>query len=394
MSRARSAIKAQDATESQFAARRHPNAGLGLARASASGFRAALLAWYQTSARDLPWRRTSDPYRVWISEVMLQQTQVKTVVPYFERFVAAFPTVAALGAAPPERVLKLWEGLGYYSRGRNLHRAARFIVNEHGGALPRTAAEWGALPGVGPYTANAIASITTGEPVAVLDGNVKRVLARLLAMKQSIDDSKAAAMLRQAADRLLDRKRPGDFNQAMMELGARICTPRSPACPTCPVASWCRAQRAGLADRLPVRRRRPRAPEHHEQAVVISRRERYLLVRRPDRGLLANLWGWPTVPVRNARAPRSVVERAARERFGLTIACGDKQSTVRHDFTHRQLWVHVHRARWVAGTLRPADGVRARWVTARQLEALPLSTLDRKIISACVPQGPISWRTP
>ena len=317
---------------------------------------------------------------------MLQQTQVKTVVPYYARFLAAFPTVEALAAAPLERVLKLWEGLGYYARARNLHRAAKRIVETSDGAPPRSAEAWRELPGVGPYTANAIASITTGEPVAVLDGNVKRVLARLLAIERSIDEPQTITALWQAADNLLDRESPGDFNQAMMELGARICTPRSPACLACPAAPWCQALATGRVDRLPVRRPRARTPEFHEQAAIISRRGRFLLVRRPAKGLLASLWGWPMVAVSSPRARSREIEDSIRERFGLAVECGPRLTTVRHDFTHRRLFVHVYRAVRVAGRLSRTMNTEARWVLAGELRSLPLSTLDHKIVAATATQ--------
>ncbi|MEW6253156.1 MAG: A/G-specific adenine glycosylase, partial [Planctomycetota bacterium] len=191
-------------------------------------FRRALLTWYRRTARRLPWRDTHDPYRVWVSEIMLQQTRVDTVVPYYEHFLAAFPTAQALAAAPLPRVLHLWQGLGYYRRARHLHRAALLLVRGHGGELPRTASAWSALPGVGRYTAAAIASIVHGEPVAAVDGNVKRVLARLCRITDDLDAPATQRRLWALADALLAPRAPGDFNQAMMELGARVCTPRTP----------------------------------------------------------------------------------------------------------------------------------------------------------------------
>ena len=208
---------------------------------SLPAFRQELLLWYGAARRRLPWRDNLDSYRVWISEVMLQQTTVKTVVPYYEKFLGAFPTVADLAAAPIDQVLSRWSGLGYYSRARNLHAAARVIVRDHGGRFPTGPEEALALPGVGAYTAAAILSIAHGLPMAVVDGNVARVLARLLAIRGPIKSSAVRKRLWTSAAVFLDPSAPGDFNQAMMELGATVCTPKSPLCGECPVASWCEA---------------------------------------------------------------------------------------------------------------------------------------------------------
>lgn len=343
--------------------------------------RAALLTWYRTSARELPWRRTPTPYRTWLSEIMLQQTQVKTVVPYFERFVAAFPTVQKLAAAPLERVMKLWEGLGYYTRCRNLHRAAQAIVQEHGGRFPTTAAAWEALPGIGRYTASAIASITAGEAAAVLDGNVKRVLARVLCIERSIDDAKTLGTLWHAADAWLDRDAPGDFNQAMMELGARVCTPRKPRCDACPIAAWCAALQAGRAADLPRRSMRERVKEMHALAAVVRDGGRVLVVRRPMRGLLAGLWGFAAMPVDEANdAGIARLTKWVRTQFGITIAKVRSVGVVRHDFTHRRLFLHVYAAERRGG--RGDDhGREVRWVDADELATLAVSTLDRKVMA-------------
>jgi A/G-specific adenine glycosylase len=218
--------------------------------------RAALLRWYRANRRDLPWRRTRDPYRIWLSEILLQQTRVETGLPYYERFVAAFPTVADLAAAPLDRVLKLWDGLGYYTRARNLHRAARLVVHERGGVLPRTAEQWQQLPGIGRYTAGAIASIAFDAAVPVVDGNVKRVFARVFCIERCIDAPAIQTELWRIAADLLPPTAPGDFNQSLMELGARLCTPRKPRCADCPIRRCCAAHAAGAQDRLP--RRRPK----------------------------------------------------------------------------------------------------------------------------------------
>jgi A/G-specific adenine glycosylase len=304
---------------------------------------AALLKWYRATARDLPWRRTRDPYLIWLSEVMLQQTQVRTVVPYFERFVAALPTVEALATAAADTVMKLWEGLGYYARARHLYAAAQDIVTERGGRWPRTAAEWQELPGVGRYTAAAIASIAHGERVAVVDGNVQRVLARLHRVKTPIDGAATAARLWQWADELLAPAAPGDFNQALMELGARVCTPRRPRCAECPVARWCAALTAGDAARLPVKARRTPARAVFAAAAWVERRGRLLLVRRPARGLLGGLWELPTtMPAETSDEAALRAALAARLRdLGIESTVGGHRATIEHGFTHRRLTLHL-----------------------------------------------------
>ena len=347
---------------------------------------------------------------------MLQQTQVRTVVPYYERFLAALPGVAALADAPEERVLKLWEGLGYYTRARNLHRAAKHVVEQQAGRFPATAAEWQALPGVGRYTAAAIASIVSGERVAVLDGNVKRVLSRLCLVRASIDETATLDRLWGLADALLDPARPGDFNQAMMELGARVCTPRRPNCGACPLARWCRARAAGEAERLPTRRARRAVPAVELLTAAVRCRGRWLLTRRPPTGLLAGLWGWPSVEGSDPDGA-GALETTLSERCGARARLGAKLGTVEHVFTHRRWVLHVYeaklhrepgpveagvRAGGSAGAFAPArpsepggatgSVARAgspgrkpprdaewRWVTSNEMTALPLARVDQKV---------------
>ena len=273
-------------------------------------FRKQLLGWFRQYKRDLPWRGTKDAYRIWVSEIMLQQTRVAAVIPYYERFLERFPDTHALAAAPQEEVLRLWSGLGYYSRARNLHRAAQEIVAKHGGLFPRAEKDALELPGIGSYTAAAILSIAYGAKLAVLDGNVARVLARLFAVRGDLHDAKRWRSLQETANALLDRKGPGDWNQAMMELGATLCTPRSPQCLLCPVTQFCRARKLGLADSLPARRKK-RATENITLAlaVLLDPRGRTLLLPPPAllKGkaahtrvstLVSKLWHFPTIAVR------------------------------------------------------------------------------------------------
>ena len=273
-------------------------------------FRKQLLEWFREFQRDLPWRRTHDPYRIWLSEIMLQQTRVAAVIPYYERFLERFPDVSALAEAPQEDVLRLWSGLGYYGRARNLHAAAKEIVAKHDGKFPQELQDVLALPGIGRYTAAAILSIARGARLAVLDGNVARVLARLGAVRGDLRESRRWRSLQKTADGALDPKSPGEWNQAMMELGAMICTPHAPRCLLCPVAKSCRARKLGLADHLPEKRQKRETQEVTiAAAIFLDSRSRTILLPPPrtknSRGrstelapLVSNLWHFPAVQVR------------------------------------------------------------------------------------------------
>jgi A/G-specific adenine glycosylase len=349
--------------------------------------RSALLSWFERRARDLPWRRTRDPYQVWLSEVMLQQTRVETVTPYYQRFLAAFSDVAALARAPLEDVLRCWSGLGYYTRARNLHAAARIIVRERGGEFPGQADAWLELPGVGRYTAAAIASIVSGEAVAVLDGNVKRVLSRLTCFTRPIDSPGAARRLWGMAGALLERRAPGAFNQAMMELGATVCVPRRPRCNECPIREHCRAALRGVQARLPLRRPKSPAPQIEAVAAVLERNGRVLMVRRPPSGLLGGLWELPGGEMRDGEALDAALCRVLHERFGLAVEVDGWIGAVRHAFTHRRLTVHVHRCRRIHGRVHPAAHDAFRWVQHSEMDRLALSSLDRRML-ALLRDGP------
>lgn len=347
-----------------------------------------LLAWYRAHGRDLPWRRTRDPYAIWVSEVMLQQTTVKTAIPYYRRFLARFPTARRLAAARPQAVLKCWEGLGYYSRARNLHAAARLVAARHGGRVPDDPAALRALPGVGPYTAGAILSIAHGRRAPLLDGNVARVLCRYLAIREDPRTPAARERLWAVARRWIDGPSPGDVNQAWMELGATVCTPRAPACQLCPIRSACHARRLGIENLLPARAAHARAPLRRGFAALLRRRDgRVFLARRPLRGLLGGLWGFPGRIGRGARAwTARTAARTLSKAYGL--AADDLEGRlaplapgVAHAFTHFRLSVDLF-----VGTLpvdaRAAERPDRRWADPARLGRLPLSTLDRKIAQA------------
>jgi A/G-specific adenine glycosylase len=332
------------------------------------------LSWYAQEQRDLPWRRTRSAYRIWLSEVMLQQTTVQTATPYYHAFLERYPTMRALAAAPLEDVLARWSGLGYYHRARNLYRAAQTLVREHGGRFPRKLEQALDVPGVGPYTARAVLSIAYGVPEAVVDGNVRRVLARLLALRgpEWLADSAYAA----PAAELLDRNAPGDWNQALMELGATLCTPRRPACARCPLARWCRARAAGIQDSVPEKRVRRATQEVDLAAAVVERGGKVLLVRREPGPLMGGFWELPQTGLEC----RGLVDLAPelKRRFGLTVALGNAVASARHAITHRRIRACAYAARLV-GPLPRRPGCFL-WTKPSQLSELAVSSLTLKLL--------------
>jgi A/G-specific adenine glycosylase len=336
-----------------------------------------LLAWFDRNRRALPWRRTSDPYSVWLSEVMLQQTRVEVVLPYYTRFLDRFPTVEALAAAPVDEVLALWSGLGYYRRARQLHRAAGEVAAR--GGFPRTVEGLLELPGIGAYTAAAVASIAFGVATPVLDGNVERVVARLLALGGDLRTAAARRLLLAAAAALLEPDRPGDSNQALMELGATLCSPRAPKCLLCPLLAGCRAGRAGNAEAYPTPRPR-RVPVRHHLAVAVVEGPGggVLLFRRPEESIvLAGTWELPWAEV--VPGQESAAAGLAR-RYGAGWQLGPPEAQVRHSITFRNFTVDVHRA-----TVAPPawhDGIAAGWFDGGERAGLALSSLVGKALKA------------
>ena len=360
-------------------------------------FQAQLLGWYADAKRDLDWRRTRDPYRVWISEIMLQQTRVAAVLPYYRRFLARFPTVNALARAGRESVLRSWAGLGYYSRARHLHRAAKEIAARHGGEFPRRMEDALALPGIGDYTAAAVLSIAYGEPYAVLDGNVARVLARLGAIRGDLRRPKRWRALATAANGLLPEQDAaaaslsasvsGDWNQAMMELGATLCTPRTPQCAACPVAHWCRAHALGIALRLPTQWRKPKPLRLAlSAAILVDPRARTLLLRQQSdhSSLFSNLWQFPAVKAAGP-APEKL-SRYLQSAFGITASL-EPLPPARHTVTFRRILLVPYLAR-VAKLPAPdslASGFSAegtRMPRLAEIERLPISSATKKIAAA------------
>lgn len=339
-----------------------------------------LLAWYAVHGRCLPWRGVRDPYRIWVSEIMLQQTQVETVRPYYRRWLRRFPSVKALAAAPLQAVLAVWEGLGYYSRARNLHRAAQIVVREHAGRLPRTFEALLALPGIGRYTAAAIASIAFGADVAALDGNVKRVLARLFNYAGDVKTPRGEAHLWALAQSRLPPGRAGDYNQALMDLGATVCTPRAPACPVCPLREGCQARQLGVQAERPTPAKRAPSPHQALAVGVVRKAGRVLLVRRPAGGLLGGLWAFPSVEIGDGLRPEAALARGLRAGYGLSAQVGGRLATVRHAYTHRRVTAAAFDCLWTAGRPLPVRaGERVKWVRIAALADHPMGRVDRRI---------------
>jgi A/G-specific adenine glycosylase len=346
-----------------------------------------LLAWYDAAGTALPWRGETDPYRVWLSEIMLQQTQIETVKPYYARFLALFPTVEALAAAALDAVLKAWEGLGYYSRARNLHRCAQAVVREHGGRFPETADALLALPGIGRYTAGAIASIAFGGRAAVLDGNVIRVFSRLLDLADEVTRPAVLARLWAQAEAWLPAARAGDYNQALMDLGRLICTPKRPACAACPLAERCRARAAGTQPMRPVKAARKPTPHHQVAAGLIwDDAGRLLIGQRPADGLLGGLWEFPGGKQEPGETLAECLARELREELAITVEVGELFTTVEHAFTHFRITLHAFTCRYVGaldGAGPQALGVQAwAWAEPEALGAYAFGKADRAVIAA------------
>ncbi|MBL0712729.1 MAG: A/G-specific adenine glycosylase [Desulfosarcina sp.] len=344
----------------------------------ANGLRRRLLAWYKTCRRDLPWRQTRDPYRIWVSEVMLQQTQVATVIPYYHRFLESFPDLASLARADRQAVLKHWEGLGYYRRAHHLHSAARQLIDAGDGGVPDRRKPFRALPGVGDYIANAVMSIAYDKPYAVVDGNVKRVLARLCGIGTAVNHPAAHREFQVVADRLLERKRPGTFNQALMELGALVCTPRNPDCNACHWQADCFARQNGVVATYPYRIRKKPVPEHAMVAGVICHRKRLLIVQRPSEGLLAGLWEFPGGRRREGERAEAACRRILHQTTGLAVTVEQKITQVRHAYTHFKIVLDLFLCRKDSGRVRLQGPQAFHWIRPDQLNVFPFPGAHKK----------------
>jgi A/G-specific adenine glycosylase len=341
--------------------------------------RKKLLSWYRKNGRSLPWRGVSDPYRVWISEVMLQQTRVETVIRYYTAWMKRFPDLSALAEAEERDVLHAWEGLGYYSRARNILRCARTLVQEHGGKLPQDVKTLMGLPGIGAYSAGAIASIAFNIKAAALDGNVKRVLARLFEIRLPVNEEKNTPILRKKLMELIPEDQPGDFNQALMELGATLCLPRNPKCADCPLSKECESFQRGAQNELPIKAKKPQVPHYQVAAAVIVKGKKVLIDKRLSSGLLGGLWEFPGGKVEAGETLTEALEREIREELGVAIKVGRELNSYRHAYTHFKVSVHTFQAVISEGKPRALQSEEIKWADICRLGEYPMGKVDRLI---------------
>ncbi len=339
-----------------------------------------LIQWYSRHHRQLPWRETDDPYRIWVSEVMLQQTQIKTVLPYYQNFLRDFPDVKALANRNLQKVLKAWEGLGYYARARNMHRAAKVILEQHAGKFPDSWETLRELPGVGDYIAAAVLSIAFNQPYAVVDGNVKRVLSRFYEISEPVNKSSSYKTFKKAADGLLDHRFPGIFNQALMELGATVCKPKNPDCNHCPVRSRCRANQTDRVGQFPKRIKTPKTPLYNIAVGVVYKNNHMLITRRKPEGLLGGLWEFPGGKVGKHESPEQACAREIKEEVNLSVAVTGHIAQVKHAYTHFKILMEVFSCRYVSGEVKLKGPVDFRWITLREIDQYPFPKANHKFI--------------
>lgn len=332
-----------------------------------------LLAWYNKNKRPLPWRDHADVYAVWVSEIMLQQTRVETVIPYFEKWMRLFPTAHALAKASEQDVLNAWEGLGYYSRARNLHKAAKIVVKDYGGNLPAELTDLIKLPGIGRYTAGAIASIAFGRDEPALDGNLKRVYVRLFNMEEPVVSSKGEKLLWDIARQNLPKGKAGDFNQALMDLGAMICIPKNPRCLICPLTELCEAREMGTQELRPVMKPKKVVPHYIHAAGVIVKRGKVLLAQRPSSGLLAGMWEFPNGRV--GGDPAGELVKALESGYSLKVRRKEALGVLQHAYTHFKVIVHVFCCEFSSAVNKK----NLKWVSLKELDDYPMGKVDRQI---------------
>jgi A/G-specific adenine glycosylase len=334
-----------------------------------------LIRWFDKNKRDLPWRKTRNPYAVWVSEIMLQQTQVDTVIPYYQRFLKAFPTVKILARSNLAKVLKVWEGLGYYSRARNLHQASRIIVKDFGNKIPGNLKDLLGLPGIGRYTAGAILSIAFDKKAAVLDGNVKRVLSRLFAVSGDPAKGKTEGLLWSLSESLVPEDRASSFNQALMDLGATVCTPKAPQCPRCPLQTFCKGRLWGDPEQYPSPKAKRVIPHIDGVSAVIMKDGKALLIRRALKGLLGGLWEFPSweTEEKQSSSLRIRLRNCIKKEMGMNVKIRKSLGVFRQTFSHFKLTLHVYYCEGGNET------VKGKWIPIQKLRLLPMSRIHRKI---------------
>jgi A/G-specific adenine glycosylase len=358
----------------------------GAEQASAE-FSELILNWYTRQGRKLPWRGSLNPYAVWVSEIMLQQTRVEAVIPYFERWMERFPSIAALAAASEQAVLSAWEGLGYYSRARNLYKAARIVMEEYGGELPADLQALRKLPGIGRYTVGAIASMAFQQDAATLDANIRRVLARVFDIAQPADSSPGEEILWKLAETHLACGRAGDYNQALMDLGASICLPRQPRCLLCPLTTLCQAYQLGIQEQRPVLKPRADVPHYTVTAAVIQRTGKVLLAKRPSRGLLGGMWEFPGGKIEQDESLEQCLVREIREELDSLIQVGEPFGVYQHGYTHFRITLHAYLCQLIEGEPRPVEAAELAWVNPADLQRFPMGKVDRRIAQRLILRG-------
>jgi len=342
-------------------------------------FTRRLLDWYAENARELPWRGHPDPYAVWVSEIMLQQTRVETVIPYFQRWMGRFQTVSALADAPQGEVLSLWEGLGYYSRARNLHQAAQEVITKYNGEIPQDLKTLTSLPGIGRYTAAAIVSIAFGKNEPALDGNIRRVLSRVFNITDPARSTSGERILWALAEEHLPPGQAGDFNQAMMDLGATICFPKNPDCPNCPVVEICHAKILGVQEDRPVPKPKTRIPHHTVTAAVIRQDNKVMIAQRPQNGLLGGMWEFPGGKREPGEELSACLRREIIEELSIEIKVGKPFGIFKHAYTHFRVTLHAFLCTLNGSQPQLKEHSDLRWVLPEDLDEYPMGKIDRQI---------------
>lgn len=340
-----------------------------------------LLEWYQANKREMPWRKTEDPYKIWISEIMLQQTRVDTVIPYYNRFLEAFPDVQSLAGADQQQVLKQWEGLGYYSRARNMHVAAKTVTEKYDGNMPGSYDELIKLKGIGPYTAAAISSIAFNEQKAVVDGNVLRVFCRYFGIDDDIRSQNTKNQVRDLAEEIIPENEPGDFNQAVMELGATVCTPHNPDCNSCPISVHCVAFNTAQTESLPYKSASKKVP-HHQIAVgiIVNGENKLLIAKRPEDAMLGGLWEFAGGKQEKGESLKDTVQRELKEELGVDVNVFDKFMQLNHAYSHFKITLHAFWCKIENGKPIPKTSTSLRWVDLDEIEEYPFPKANKTLI--------------
>ena len=356
-------------------------------------FQNDLISWFEKEFRDLPWRQTSDPYKIWISEIMLQQTQVKKVIPYYERFIDALPSVDDLAVADLDQVLKLWEGLGYYARARNIHKAARIIVEQFAGSFPSEYKDVINLPGIGDYTAAAILSIAFGTDMPVIDGNVNRVLSRLFTVPSAPKSTKGKQIIQQKANLLFAHERPGIYNEAMMELGAVVCSPHSPKCGFCPVNRFCRAYASSTQEKFPVKAAKKKRPHKNIAIGIVWKNDLFLIDQRHTDGMLGGLWEFPGGHVEDGESLEDAVVREVKEELDVDVKILNHFATIEHQYTHFTITLYAYFCQYVSGTPKAIECLDWKWVKKEELDQFAFPGANRKVIDKLLASSPPSTQS-